>query len=179
MPDYEYTAKGVANFFLDLGWKVTSAITPLKIQKLVYISHGWHLAITDGYPLVFDEYAEAWPYGPVFPSLYHEFKVFGYSPITKYAEEVVPQEGAIPDYITGEGYDIVTPNIHNEEVKELLNQIWDFYRDTSGSTLSQITHKKGSPWEKVWNKHGGKKNAYIPDEDIKIYYQGLMNKDAD
>ena len=38
-----YSAKAVANYFLSkYGRK--KGITPLKIQKLVYIAHGWHMA---------------------------------------------------------------------------------------------------------------------------------------
>ena len=78
-----YSAFAVANYFLRLGRDSGEEITPLKIQKLVYIAHGYHLAFTasdnspNGLPLVDDEFAEAWQYGPVFPSLYHHFKRFG------------------------------------------------------------------------------------------------------
>ncbi len=61
-----YSAQAVANCFLDLANKENKEITPLKIQKLVYIAHGWFLAVTDK-PLVDDEFVEAWQYGPVFP----------------------------------------------------------------------------------------------------------------
>src|SRR5258708_4237314 len=69
-----------ANFFLAKGLEDGVSIDPLKLQKLVYFAHGWHLAVT-GKPLI-DEYVEAWPYGPVIPSLYHRFKSYGADPIT-------------------------------------------------------------------------------------------------
>lgn len=57
--EYSYSAKEIANYFLELSAK--KDISPLKIQKLVYIAHGWHLALY-GEPLVQDELAEAWEY---------------------------------------------------------------------------------------------------------------------
>ena len=48
-----YSAKALANFFI----KNYTNISPLKIQKLVYISHGWHLGLFDE-PLVDDEFAK-------------------------------------------------------------------------------------------------------------------------
>ena len=49
--EYSYSAKEIANYFLELSAK--KDISPLKIQKLVYIAHGWHLALY-GEPLVQD-----------------------------------------------------------------------------------------------------------------------------
>ena len=84
-----YSAKAIANYFLGLADAEKKPISHLKIQKLVYIAHGWYLAIK-GEPLVGDEYAEAWQYGPVFPSLYHEFKIHGSGHITEPAMDYVP-----------------------------------------------------------------------------------------
>jgi len=61
----------VANYFLDLGLRESIPITPLKLQKLVYFAHGWYLGFT-GEPLL-NEGIQAWEYGPVIPSLYHDF----------------------------------------------------------------------------------------------------------
>ena len=69
-----YSAIAVANCFLDIADAQSRPITPLKIQKLVYIAHGWHLAIYEE-PLIV-ELVEAWKWGPVIPLLYHEFKNF-------------------------------------------------------------------------------------------------------
>ena len=47
----------------------------MKVQKLVYFAHGWHLGITKK-PLI-NEQVEAWPYGAVIPSLYDYLKQWG------------------------------------------------------------------------------------------------------
>lgn len=48
------------------------AITQLKLQKLMYIAQGIHLALYDK-PLLKEE-IEAWQHGPVVRELYNEFK---------------------------------------------------------------------------------------------------------
>src|SRR5215467_7486621 len=80
-----YPAKAVANEFLYLAKEERRPVTPMQLLKLVYFAHGWYLALT-GERLI-DERVEAWKYGPVVPSIYHEFKRFGNEPITEYATE--------------------------------------------------------------------------------------------
>ena len=86
------SAKAVANHFLDLAERDGTTLNPMKIQKLVYIAHGWHLAIMEK-PLI-HESVEAWTYGPVIPDLYHEFKRWGNEGIRKRAAEVRISSGA-------------------------------------------------------------------------------------
>ena len=52
------------------------AISHLKLQKLVFFTHAWRLAV-HGVPAV-DERPEAWEYGPVFNSLYYRLKGSGH-----------------------------------------------------------------------------------------------------
>ena len=162
-----YTAKAVANHFLDFGRTRESKISPLKIQKLVYISHGWHLALSGGEPLVSDEYVEAWQYGPVFPSVYHEFKHYGASPILDYAT----------DYeLVRSKFKLVTPRVETDDVNAvaLLGKIWKVYGDFSGTQLSGMTHAPGTPWDIVWNQNKGMRNVHIPNKLICDHYLGLM-----
>lgn len=162
-----YTAKAIANHFLDFGRTRGSKISPLKIQKLVYISHGWHLALSGGKPLVSDEYVEAWQYGPVFPSVYHEFKHYGASPILDYAT----------DYkLVKRKFKLVTPRVETDDVNAvaLLGRIWKVYGRFSGTQLSGMTHAPGTPWAIVWNENKDMRNVHIPNELICKHYLRLM-----
>jgi len=67
--------EAIANWFLDRSKSDGKPVDPMKLQKLIYFAHGWHLGLIR-HPLV-DELFEAWEYGPVVPSIYHEFKMFG------------------------------------------------------------------------------------------------------
>ena len=69
----------VANWLLKKSWDENKPITQMKIQKLLYFAHGWHLALLDK-PMM-DEVVQAWKFGPVFESVYHTFKYFGAAPI--------------------------------------------------------------------------------------------------
>src|SRR5580698_3189897 len=73
----------VANHFLDLGRRDKEPLDPMKIQKIIYVAHGWNLAFM-GNPLV-EQRVEAWPYGPVIAELYRDFKKFKALPIDEKA----------------------------------------------------------------------------------------------
>lgn len=72
----------VALQMLDFANESGSGLTPLQINKLVYISHGWTLGFL-GTPLIENGVAqiEAWKYGPVVVNLYHMLKGYGNHPI--------------------------------------------------------------------------------------------------
>ena len=71
----ENYALSIANYFIELSQQDGRILRPLKLMKLVYIAHGYMLALldrsTDGTKR---ERVEAWQYGPVFPSVYYSFK---------------------------------------------------------------------------------------------------------
>ena len=133
-----YNPKAVANWFLDRAEFDGETLSPMKLQKLVYLAHGWRLGLR-GEPLLNEE-VQAWDYGPVVSSLYHEFKDFGASPITRRAISMEMGPG-------GE-WRAVTPGVPPTDKDEiaLLERIWEVYRGYSGSQLSTMTHKAGSPW---------------------------------
>lgn len=157
------SAKAVANYFLSKHKK--EGITPLKIQKLVYIAHGWYMAFHGyQYPLVEDENAEAWQYGPVFPSLYHEFKHRGRLPIMELATEI--------DF----DLDEKTPRIlkSDKKARSLLDRIWEVYGSYTGFELSELCHEDDSPWDKTRKQSRGKKNTDISDKVIAEHYKELL-----
>ena len=65
----KYFPAHIANYFIENG-----KYDNFTLNKLVYITKGFALAtLDDG---LFEEEVEAWKYGPVISSLYHEFKQF-------------------------------------------------------------------------------------------------------
>ena len=158
-----YEAKAIANYLLDLAEGSRATLNPMKIQKLVYFSHGWHLSIHDGHPLI-DEAVQAWTYGPVIPTLYHEFKRYGSGPI------VSP---ALNMEISGTNIRFMKPGVGDEETMDLLANIWDVYGNMSAIQLSNLTHQHGTPWQRVYSQAPNQKGLIIPDPLIKEYFDSV------
>lgn len=155
-----YPAKVIANFFLVKGAAEDIPISHMKLQKLVYFAHGWHLAIKET-PLI-DESVQAWTFGPVIPSIYHLFKYYGNQPILD---------------VIGE---ISSLGVLSTETKGFLNTIWQGFKKYSAIELSEMTHALDSPWEKVIKRNGGKIIAHqsIPEDLIKDYFKQIYKANA-
>lgn len=157
-----YNAKAVANFFLELAKSRARGIDPMKLQKLVYYAHGWYAGYTNR-PLI-DESVEAWPYGPVIPSLYHEFKRYGSQPIEALATEF-------------DGSDFRAVLIPAEsDVQRFLQNVWDSYGDYTGVKLSELTHAADGPWWKARQMSQGKRSADIPFELIADHFRPAVQR---
>jgi uncharacterized phage-associated protein len=142
-----HEAKRVAEYVLWLGRE--ASVTPMRLLKLVYISHGWMLALCDQ-PL-FRESAEAWKYGPVVSSVYHAYKQFGGNTIT-----TVPA---------------TEPDGFSENEKSIMSQVWTAYLPYDALQLSALTHSTNSPWEVTVRESG--MGAQISNDLIKEYYRRL------
>jgi uncharacterized phage-associated protein len=160
-----YDAKAVANYILDLATVDGEAVSPMKLQKLIYYAHGWHLALT-GEPLITDE-IEAWGYGPVVPSIYRDFKSFGNEPITSPAQDFSWRKGKVvvstPEIPTGEAH---------ETSRQILRRVWSVYKDWTALQLSKMTHAPNAPWSQVVAPYGGKTpiSLEIPNDLIRNYF---------
>jgi uncharacterized phage-associated protein len=152
-------AVAIANYFVLKSLDSGTPFTPMQLLKLTYISHGWNLGLTEK-PLI-GEFVEAWKYGPVIPSVYRAFKEYGSSPVTKICEE---------DY-----YPIV-----DEQVKLLLDKIHSSYGRFSGTQLSSMTHKDGTPWQQTVKNYGENipPHLLIPNKLIQNYYSHLAVGDG-
>lgn len=149
-----YSPLTIATYFLEKDQYKT--ITPMKIIKLVYIAHGWYMALKDGNALI-NEKAEAWKYGPVIPTLYERFRNYG--------NKVIDSKPQI---------DISTIS---QEDKEVLDDVWNNYGNKSGIQLSGKTHEPNTPWSKVWEKAKEttrKEDLIIPNELIMQHYKNLL-----
>ena len=135
----------------------------MALLKLVYFAHGWYLALKNE-PLL-NERIQAWRYGPVVPSLYHEFKDFGNEPITRLAKNWQLRDGKIC---------MVTPELTDEEAKKLVRRVWDVYKGLTAVQLSNLTHVADSPWAST--PHKEIMGTTISDETIKNYFAQLAEQ---
>lgn len=161
----------IANALIRLAIEHNKPLTQMKLQKLIFYAHGWHLALLDT-PLV-DEAFEAWKYGPVIPTVYHEFKNFGLMPINREGTEAVLRNN--------ESIEWVAPRIKDTtgNVSALLKRIWEVFGVFSGTQLSEMTHAPGTPWSNA-REHYGEDHRHIPIDDceIKQYFKELAENNA-
>jgi uncharacterized phage-associated protein len=129
----------------------------MKLQKLVFYAHGWHLGLQHA-PLI-DEQVEAWQYGPVIPSIYHSFKQYGTEPIAGPAS-AINEQGRLYKPGLAEGYD-----------RSLCEKVWREYGRYSAAQLSIMTHRPGTPWDTTWNRNEFKlRSLAIPNDVIEDYF---------
>jgi uncharacterized phage-associated protein len=158
-----YSARIVANAFL---WKAREGgrvLTHMQLQKLVYFMHAWYLAIHNK-PLV-QEAPQAWQYGPVFSTIYHELKAHGANPITSMLTEVNPADGR---------FVALMPNSNDTPFWTMLSKVWDRYHRFSAAELSSLSHEADGPWDSA-RKAG---NVNIDKNVITDFYKRKLNASA-
>lgn len=148
-----YNCFDIAKYFLELAKKEGQGIDPMKLLKLTYIAHGWHLGIT-GKPL-FENQVQAWKYGSVIPDLYYAIRMFGKSNVDPFL------------------IDISSRTPLDDEYKQFIKKIWDNYKGLSGLQLSALTHEDGSPWSEVWD---GTHDVVIENSVIEKHYKDKFNQ---
>jgi len=153
----------VANQILKFASEEGRQITPMQIQKMLYFIHGWHLAEFKR-PLIDDTF-KAWRHGPIIRKIYREFRPFGDTPITRYAQT--------PGYIAP----VFLQDIDgNGECTNFVEEFFDLYKEFHPFTLSTESHKSGGPWSTVRTKYWEKTGTIpddlpIPNELIRSYFE--------
>ena len=158
-----YDARAIANKFLDLADQdENGGLTPLQLGKLVYFAHGWTLGLYNR-PLI-EQYVEAWKYGPAIADIHYGLK--------KYEDEVV--KGRIVN---------AWNRPYNDEILEqdmsTIEEVYQAYGHIDGTGLLIMTHRKGTPWDKVdRNLHAYVSKLTIPNGIIRDYFVGLLTREV-
>jgi uncharacterized phage-associated protein len=117
-------------------------ISNLELQKILYVAHMVHLG-RHGQPLL-PETFEAWDYGPVIPSLYHQAKMFGAEPVRDVFYGVkVPDGGA---------------------ELETIREVVQFLAPMTPGQLVDLTHWGDGAWAKHYRP--GVRHIPIPNPDV-------------
>lgn len=140
-------ALNVANSILYRAFNENIDITPMKMQKMIYLVYKSYYKRTD--KKLFDEKFEVWKYGPVLPSVYDAFKVNGANAIREYHKE---SNGSV----------FVVNEDTSRNFKDVLDLIWNKYKHYDGIRLSEMTHRKNTAWWKAVQR----KDKYLDDQDI-------------
>lgn len=142
------------------------SICPLKLQKILYYIQAWHLVYFDK-QLLFAEKPEAWVNGPVYRSVYNQFKHIGiYDQIDKNDVGLEISLKEIKDKI---GLD--------KTQESFLEAIYQNYGTMSHDKLVFLTHSE-KPWSE---KRQGLSPFEYSTEEISIdtmysYYKERIDK---
>jgi uncharacterized phage-associated protein len=146
-------ALAVAQRILDECWAAgVMAVTPMKLLKLVYIAHGYMLG-RHGAPLL-KETVQAWPYGPVVPSVYQAVRGFRCSPVT--GVSCAPQEQ------------------FDQNEAAVISRVVKVYGKLDGITLAKCIRQPGSPWSVTWGRK--RENAPMSNDVIEHFYRWLLTQ---
>ena len=126
-------------------------LTNMRIHKILYLCHVMYIGKKKE-PL-FDEHFEAWKYGPVIPSLYHDLKCYSAQPIT---------------YILGSS-SLYEQDKEKRDEFNALKEYGAFFNRYTTADLLVLTHCEGGAWSRVYDK--GVMNKVIPNEYIMKEYK--------
>ena len=152
MENKVHDARAVANEVLRLAHSEYNQITNLRVQKLLYFSHGFMLG-THKDPLFFQPII-AWKHGPVVLDVYHALRPNGAHPIK--------------DQIQMPGLELVGDNS-----RAAIRYTYELLGSFSTSRLVAISHEVNGPWYKIWNNAMGE-NPVIPNKLIQEYFSSML-----
>lgn len=117
----------VAEYFIKKNKVDKRGLTNKKLQKLLYYSQAWSLVLNN--KKMFEDRIEAWVHGPAIPSIYFQFKQFGFKDID----------------IKVDDNDLA---VLSSEDKKILDEVWRVYGKFDASYLELLTHNE-SPWQEA------------------------------
>lgn len=154
-----YTASQVAGWLLGaIDRDSGDAITPLKLQKLIYYAQAWSLALPERASALFDEDVQAWAHGPVAESVFHEYKHAGW--------DALPAPSEVPAI--------------DDEDESHLREILAVFGEYSAKRLERMTHNE-DPWLEARGDLAPetRSNAVISKEHMTVFYRDLYEKVGD
>lgn len=121
-----YDALKVAEYVIKYSTLKGTPVSNLRLQKVLYFIQAEFMVSTNN--VCFNDKIEAWDLGPVVPTVYRKYKIFGASSI--------PVDNKDNENV-----------IKNKDVK-MINETIDNCNKYSTSTLVEITHNQ-DPWIKA------------------------------
>lgn len=152
----------VANYFIERSKIDDVVLTNLSMQKLVYFAYGWTMGHT-GKKLFYDR-IEAWQYGPVIPTLYHQLKQYGSKRITKKLLEYDYDKDLFFSWNITKG----------TAIRKLMWYVWQRYKSFPPNRMVTITHNPGTPWSDTIERNGYM--AEITDKLIYDHFSKLVHE---
>lgn len=150
---YKYDSVDIAYLIVAWANKNNVSVNITKIQKLLYIAYGAHLVVSR--TRLCREHPQAWPYGPVFPSTRNK--------LLKENLDAITMDNSI-----------VKKSVSDNYLQGLVQFVFAGFGKYNANTLTQWSHKEGSPWEQTTQLNGFKWGDPIPDDFIIDYFAKLI-----
>ncbi|WP_395623267.1 Panacea domain-containing protein [Sphingomonas daechungensis] len=149
----------IANEFIKLAAEEGRTFNQMQLQELVYIAHGWCLAIA-GQPLTGDR-PEAHAHGPEYRRLADALIKCGVDPVTEIPSETDATLSGAAEL--------------SEFEQDIVERIYADYGKLDIRHLAIVTRAKGTPWDKVYADGVGK-NRDISHTLIKAQFDDVATK---
>ena len=146
----DITAINVSDCFTNKAIEQKDPLTVMQALKLTYIAQGFHLSLTE--KLFYSENIEAWKHGPVVQTLYNH--------LCQIKSE---------NHIIQEKQDIDVQ--FDEEQTDILTVVFGKYAKLGAWDLSELTHKRGTPWEITYSNGP---NGIIKPELIAEHFRSIV-----
>jgi uncharacterized phage-associated protein len=161
----------IANEFIKMAAGEGKAFNQMHLQELVYIAHGWCLAIT-GQPLTGDR-PEAFDYGPEYRRLADALAKSGVQPVkaeikTGQSTSIIPKTDATH----------VDAGDLSEDEHAIMGHVYANYAHRRTSQLATLTRAVGTPWERTFAGGTGK-GRDITHQQIRAQFAEIAAKSAD
>lgn len=135
-----YNAMEVADYIINKCYEEDKPVSNLQLQKVLFFA--WIDYYKQIGKSLFGDLFCAWQFGPVIPIVYHEYCVYGGRPINIKCETEIKKDDA-----------------------KILDVILSNYVDVPVNILVDMTHRKDSAWDRVFQGGLGNRNV-IPFELI-------------
>lgn len=140
----------IANEFIGMAAGDGDAFTQMHLQELVYIAHGWCLALT-GQPLTGDR-PEALEHGPEYRRLAEALIKCGTEPV----KVQIPVAGSAPIKPKSDAVPVDANSNFDANELAIMVQIYAQYSHRPTSELATLTRADDSPWASVYAGGRGK-----------------------
>ena len=158
----------IANEFIRMGASSGETFTQMHLQELVYIAHGWCLALT-GQPLTGDR-PEALTHGPEYRRIAEAFIKCGTRPVTAQIAVRIAQSKSESDPI------VVDDDIDENE-RAIMARVYAHYRHRRTSELAALTRADNTPWSAIYAEGLGR-GRDIPHKLIRKQFAEIAAKSA-
>ena len=133
-------------------------LTHLRLQKLLYYTQGWSIALRGR--ALFSERIEAWAHGPVVRDLYPHF-----ASASKEQRAITAE-----DFTQDEEFDLT------DEEMEHVSGTWETFKQYSASSLRKMTHEE-PPWSDARRGYGpaDRCDVEITQEAMRRYFDSITD----